>query len=126
MVAYSFKKIFVPDIQAGRKMQTVRAFRKRHARPGEMIQLYCGMRTKHCFKIIPDVLCVSVEPISIDVSPIKIKSIALNSQKLCFNGMNQFAINDGFSDIGAMHQFWLKEHGEGLFYGDLIKWETAS
>lgn len=45
MVAYSFQKRFVEPIRSGRKRQTIRADRKRHARPGEVLQLYSGMRT---------------------------------------------------------------------------------
>lgn len=39
MVAYSFRKRFGPPILAGTKAQTIRADRKRHARPGEEVQL---------------------------------------------------------------------------------------
>ena len=55
MVAYSFKSQFEEPIVAREKRQTVRGFRKRHARPGEPIQLYVGMRTRNCRKILtPD------------------------------------------------------------------------
>ncbi|MEJ0016825.1 MAG: ASCH domain-containing protein [Acetobacteraceae bacterium] len=47
MVAYSFKRDFAAPILAGIKRQTIRADRRRHARPGEVLQLYTGMRTKH-------------------------------------------------------------------------------
>ena len=70
MVAYSFKKRFVPKIEDRSKSQTIRSERTgrtRHARPGERIQLYFGMRTKHCFKIIDDPVCKRVESITIDV-----------------------------------------------------------
>lgn len=32
MVAYSFQKMFAPPILSGAKRQTIRGFRKRHAR----------------------------------------------------------------------------------------------
>ena len=51
MVAYSFQRQFVDPILSGRKRQTIRApraGRSRHARPGEQLQLYVGMRTRHC------------------------------------------------------------------------------
>jgi hypothetical protein len=58
MVAYSFQKQFVPAIISGKKRQTIRAFgKRRHAYVGEPIQLYVGMRTKQCAKIIPDQIC---------------------------------------------------------------------
>lgn len=72
MVAYSFRQRFVAPIQVGLgtiehipgteyapKRQTIRANRKRHARPGEELQLYCGMRTKGCF-LIGRARCTSV------------------------------------------------------------------
>lgn len=77
MVAYSFKKMFVPPIQVGLglksadhvfeieqpdgtfkfttvrpKRQTIRQEgKRRHAKAGETTQLYHAMRTKQCFKI---------------------------------------------------------------------------
>ena len=67
MVALSFKAQFAPPIVAGIKRQTVRAGRKRPPRAGERLQLYVGMRTKHCRKIIPDPICTEVSLIVIEV-----------------------------------------------------------
>lgn len=53
MAAYNFKSQFVPKIESGEKTQTVRRIGKRvHAKPGQPVQLYTGMRTKKCRKII--------------------------------------------------------------------------
>ena len=52
MGLYGFKQRFVPMIQDGSKRHTIRAERKKgHAKPGEKMFLYCGLRTKHTFKI---------------------------------------------------------------------------
>jgi uncharacterized protein YqfB (UPF0267 family) len=59
MVAYSFKARFVEPILAGTKTQTIRADRKRHARPGEDLQLYTAMRTKQC-KLIRVARCTQI------------------------------------------------------------------
>jgi len=56
MVAYSFKAQFREPILAGTKRQTIRADRKRHARLGEALQLYTGMRTRQC-KLIGRATC---------------------------------------------------------------------
>lgn len=74
MVAYSFKAQFVEPIRAGLglptepqirpKRQTIRADRKRHARPGEELQLYRGMRTRQCF-LIGRAACTEVTKIRI-------------------------------------------------------------
>lgn len=61
MVAYSFQAMFCPPIVDRIKRQTIRALgARRHAREGEDVQLYRGMRTKHCAKIIPDVRCLGI------------------------------------------------------------------
>src|SRR5713226_2877004 len=54
MPAYSFQECFIPFLLDGSKDHTVRkerAGRSRHARPGDRIYLYYGMRTKWCRKI---------------------------------------------------------------------------
>lgn len=80
MVAYSFKRQFVAPIALGLgiacpngfapaagvvrpKRHTMRSTgKRRHARPGEGLQLYWGMRTKSCLKI-GDAKCIKVEQI---------------------------------------------------------------
>jgi uncharacterized protein YqfB (UPF0267 family) len=66
VVAYSFQQRFAPPILSGTKQQTIRADRKRHARPGEEMQLYTGMRTKQC-ELICRTTCISVVPITIEM-----------------------------------------------------------
>lgn len=125
MVAYSFQKRFVTDIQTGRKPHTIRAHRKRHARPGEMLQLYCGMRTKGCFKIIPDVVCPLVQDISIWVQselPSGIAGIEVAGFELDEDQVDGLARSDGFSDILQFGHFWADVHGTGRFDGALIHW----
>lgn len=52
MVAYNFQPRFAPDVAAGRKLQTIRAEgRRTHAKAGDRVQLYTGMRTKACRKL---------------------------------------------------------------------------
>lgn len=125
MVAYSFQKQFAPPIQAGTKTGTIRADRKRHARVGEDLQLYRGMRTKYCEKIIPDPVCLGVHPITIDVRPhtFGIIEVGLPRWLLHRHGHDFFAQKDGFENIDAMHAFWRKHHGVGLFEGFWIRWE---
>jgi hypothetical protein len=46
MVAYSFAPQFIDTIRSGTKCQTIRPIgKRRHARTGEPVQLYTGMRT---------------------------------------------------------------------------------
>jgi len=125
MVAYSFKKRFGPDIHAGIKRQTIRADRVRHARPGEMLQLFTGMRTTQCKKICEDVRCTEVAKIEIffdadgDIESIWIDGTAVKD-------VDDFAKLDGFSDASEMADFWHEENSQGpntVFQGALIKWE---
>ena len=60
MVAYSFRPRFIEPILGGRKRQTIRAIgRRRHARPGDPLQLYAGMRTRNC-RLIGRAICIDV------------------------------------------------------------------
>lgn len=123
MVAYSFKKQFVPLIVDGSKAQTLRMDRKRHARKGEPVQLYYGMRTKHCRKIIEDRPCTLVLPTTVVVGIGEI-GVSLDSDNgfLSDDRLEAFACADGFQSPDAMHEFWLESHGSGAFSMVLIKW----
>lgn len=154
MSAYSFKRRFVnpiriglglvpiepkiiddPDSSSGYsleakvrpKRQTIRAEgKRRHARPGEIVQLYHGMRTKQCFKI-GDGRCISARPIKL--SFIAWGCAIIDGGKTsddCFydEKLNSFAHSDGFEDWESLKEFWRKEHSDvEEFEGILIKWE---
>ena len=128
MVAYSCQKQFVPDIQAGLKTHTIRADRKRHARVGEPIQLYCGMRTSHCFKIIPDPVCTYVVPVQITVANDRLIMIWIGPDQaydVLPSDFDKFARLDGFADAQAMAKFWSakdKEIIEGTTAKQFDEW----
>jgi hypothetical protein len=145
MVAYSFKKQFVDPIRRGLgqpekisvvkflyvqpKLQTIRVQgKRRHARAGEELQLYCGQRTKHCF-LIGKARCIETLSISITFhTDQKIIVGAVEKGRegaLRYSGdaLNDFARRDGFADWPAMQDFWHKEHGDvGVFIGKIIFW----
>ena len=132
MVAYSFKKQFIPMIETGEKRQTVRADRRRHARPGEAVQLYFGMRTKQCRKILtPDPICERLGKINIWVDSVMLAccTILVDGEVLDDQQVEQFAWADGFrkyqdkSAYEMMMQFWFNEHGPGWFDGVVIYWQ---
>ena len=135
MVAYSFQKQFVAEIQAGKKHQTIRAHRKnnRHARVGERLQLYCGLRTKNCQKLFDnDPICRAVDEVEIHITDAgKIEQIVLNGRNLTCKEIEDFAKADGFISADgltardAMGEFFLDYHGSGLFEGNVIRWEAA-
>lgn len=123
MVAYSFKQRFAAPIKAGTKRQTIRADRKRHALPGERLQLYTGMRTKHC-KLIGRAECLDVAKITIlfnDADP-EAEGIILPGFGFP-GGLDGFAIADGFASWAELKKFWRENHpGIDDFDGTLIMW----
>lgn len=122
MVAYSFQKRFAPQIVAGTKRQTIRGHRKRHARQGEALQLYQGMRTKYCKKIISDPICTSVENIALMV-PSGLVGVCQVSTPTGFTEISDaFAVCDGFEDAKDFTSFWQKSHGDGPFEGVTVMW----
>ena len=133
MVAYSFKAQFEAPIASGEKRQTVRAYRKRHARPGEPIQLYTAMRTKHCRKLItPDPLCIDLRHVIIAHGSYQPLLIEIEGRMLQRDEVEAFAVADGFGAAVAdgfaasrMAAFWLENHGTGSFGGVVIRWRLT-
>ncbi|MCR9218952.1 MAG: ASCH domain-containing protein [Alphaproteobacteria bacterium] len=137
MVAYNFKRGFVGAIQAKRKRQTVRRLRPRHARPGEALQLYTGMRTKHCRKILtPDPPCTRLDEIVLEVGRSHEWRFALfeiNGIPLDEAAVEAFAERDGFevpdtyefTATSVMIRFWAITHGLGPFEGVVIHWDPS-
>lgn len=126
MVAYSFQRRFCDDVAALAKRQTIRGLRKRHAQPGEPVQLYFAMRTKHCRKLVtPDPICVSADPITIMVPDNVTRTCQVSLDEGLPTYIDEFARADGFSDADDFARFWRDVHGPGLFEGVLIKWTPA-
>ena len=121
MTAYSFKQQFAAPILSGAKRQTIRADRKRHARAGEQLQLYTGMRTKQC-RLIGRAVCQSVLPITLDF-PRNLVSVGGETFSGWFK-LDRFAISDGFDGWLSMREFWRVQHeGVSIFSGMVIRWE---
>lgn len=137
MVAYSFKAMFVDPIRLGlkpgpykpgMKRHTIRDNgKRRHARQGETLQLYRGMRSKSCFKI-GDARCSEAYPITIkflagdnSVHSPGIGTIATRE------GLDAFARTDGFESWERLREFWALNHpGVTIFKGTIIRWEPIS
>ncbi len=115
MPALNFQKQFAPLVESGEKRQTIRAERKdgrMPAKPGDIIALYTGMRTKSCRKLA-DVECIAVDPIRISYGYISVDSQIQDEHRL--------AVADGFDDVAAMRDWFNKTHGLP-FSGLLIRW----
>lgn len=130
MVAYSFQSRFVPLIRAGLKTQTIRADRKRHARPGERLQLFTAMRTRFCERIVPDPVCTAVLPVAISWNDTYSGENLLHAPRIArievgmipVRDLDSFVTLDGFSGIDDMTAFWLAHHGARPFEGVVIEW----
>lgn len=119
MVAYSFKRRFAEPILAGAKRQTIRADRRRHARPGEELQLYTGMRTKSC-RLIARKTCLYVEGVKLSFFN---GGEVITDSLGRLTDLDAFARSDGFVDWDEMHDFWRAEHDDPeTFTGVLICW----
>jgi hypothetical protein len=130
VVAYNFQKRFAEPILAGTKGGTIRAERKisrhglrqevgGHARPGEELQLYTGMRTKHC-RLIARKTCLAVQAIKLDFLRDQIwigEEVYLTEEML-----EAVARFDGFFSFPVMAQFWRDTHGDPAFQGWHIRW----
>lgn len=148
MVAYSFKQRFVKRIEVGlssvslsfdppAKRQTIRAVgKRRHAKPGETVQLYYGMRTKQC-RLIGESTCISFEGVllkwsewssyhTFDIMEIEPGVWRRVGDLRKIEDLDQFAIDDGFDDFHDMKRFWAEMHGPATFEGVLIKWSGAN
>lgn len=132
MTAYSFQSMFVAEVSSGVKCQTVRGHRKRHASVGERVQLYTGMRTKACRKLVdPDPIVTSVDKIWMQISNHHggmIESISINGVPLRRSEIEAFAIADGFGGFAmsarnAMGIWFAANHNSNSFHGVVIKWE---
>lgn len=115
MVAINFKKQFVADVESCRKQNTIRA--KARCKPGDKLQLYYGMRTKVCRKIM-DATCLNVQPIVIvSAGHVRLNGFSMNEKDL-----QAFARADGFANSADMAEFFDREHDGLPFAGYLISW----
>lgn len=123
MVACNFDRRFAEAIRSGTKRQTIRRERKRgNAYIGCALQLYVGMRTWDCEKLI-DAQCTSVEKILVDCLN---GCTYLENRRLTRRQENELARADGFENAFEMYDF-LKDQYENtgsypIFEGILIKW----
>lgn len=123
MVAYNFQSQFARGVESGNKPHTIRADRKRHARPGEAVQLYTGMRTKACRKLMdPDPVCVEVQPICIHMGTPR---VTLGGRIIEGVALEKLARADGFGSAAEMQAWFGKTHGLP-FQGWFIRWGGES
>jgi len=125
MVAYSFRPRFAEPILEGVKGGTIRGARRRHARPGEELQLYTGMRTKRC-RLIARKTCLAVEPVAL---VFELSTIWLGERLVAkaLPELDAFARFDGFASYAELREFWRAEQPaapgqEEHFAGVHVRW----
>ena len=113
MPMLNFQKQFAADVESGKKTQTIRKRRKNPIKPGDILYLYTGARTKACRKL-GEAKCKSVENISIYTFSYLKNGVGCHAS-------DGFAKKDGFDTWGDLLKFFIETHGLP-FKGDLIKW----
>lgn len=114
MVAFNFKKQFSADVEAGRKVQTIR--QRMRAKPGDALQLYTGMRSPSCRKL-RDAICLVVDSVTITPS-----GPFFGHPELWPKDKNVFAESDGFATYADMYQWFCDTYGEEIFNGYITRW----
>lgn len=119
MPAYNFQGRFVEGILDGAKRQTIRRRRKRATRSGDVLQLYTGMRTKHC-RLLRVADCTSVKPVAIMPFGFYVE---LNGMKLSDEELQAFVERDGFATKRDFFDFFRRYSLGALASGlEVIYW----
>jgi hypothetical protein len=115
VVAYNFQEQFVERITKLDKRQTIRPIGKRkHARPGDALQLYTGMRTAKCRKLL-DAVCTASAVVNLDAG------ISIAGRNLDPLEADAFAVADGFGSTAEMLAWFESRYGLP-FEGVCIQW----
>ncbi len=122
MPAYGFQRGFAPKIRSGQKISTIRGCRLRRTRPGELLSLYVGMRTKNC-ELLGRSECVSVIPIELDLVN---RRIFLAGKRIPAEEVEMLAREDGFDSAAQMFDWFEAKypphHDATSFCGERICW----
>lgn len=119
-----FKQQFVQPILDGTKINTIREDANRRWKPGIMMHMATGIRSKYykCFKETP---CISTERIFMTLDYTLHISIGWNnSRELYIPDKEILAKNDGFENFRAFEDYWypIISKNDGLFSGRIIHW----
>lgn len=121
MAAYNFQKQFVPLIESGAKLSTIRRRRKNGYLPrqGDVLRLYSGMRTKQC-RLIREAAVTAVTPIVINAR-LGCADVILNGTRLSDGAVDLMAKGDGFKGVRDFAEFFEEKYGPEL-QAYLITW----
>jgi hypothetical protein len=116
MASLNFQARFAPDVQSGKKRQTIRARRKYPIRRGEVLYLYTGLRTQSA-RLLRMAKCSSTIDVSIDASGI----LYAGTRIVADAAASRLAKSDGFAGYADMLG-WIKKVYGLPFFGQLITW----
>jgi hypothetical protein len=120
MVAFSFKQRFALLVESGVKRQTIRQTAR--AKRGDLLQLYVGMRTKSCRKLVtPDPVCTLVDYVGI-----RPDYLTLGNKALHEGDADDFAKRDGFANFNEMVAWFADTYGSPYFQGYVHLWAPSS
>jgi hypothetical protein len=109
----NFSARFAGAVDRMEKRQTIRRKRKRSIQPGDVLNLYTGLRTKKS-RFLKGVGCESVDLVTILEDNV-------HCTAMMPGGLDAFARADGFGDWAEMRDWFKKLYGLP-FEGVLIKW----
>lgn len=127
MPLLGFRPRFADPILDGTKRQTIRAPRKDkrpHAREGQKLYLYTGLRTQHARKL-GEATCTGVDEVYMNFqrNAVTVTSALGVRPILAFSNLDEFAQADGLADWADMKATFAEIHGERIeFWGSIIHW----
>lgn len=127
MPALNFQEQFAEAVETGEKRQTIRAHRRdrrQHCKPGDMLKLYTGMRSKSC-RLLAEAEVLSVRTVKIMPTCMELDGRPLLSAIYTRDQPeptdNEFAEADGFDSFMDMADWISDAHGLP-FEGVVIQW----
>jgi hypothetical protein len=131
MVAYSFKDRFGALIENGTKTHTFRVVTpgRRHAKVGDELQLYTGMRTKAC-RLRKRTECVSSDHCLIEWTKSRalahgdLWNVAIYLGGRSVKDVDRWIVADGFVNAADFRAYWEAAHpGIMSMQGICIGWK---
>lgn len=123
---FNFRARFVPMVQHGLKLQTVRATRKDNRRPvpGDALKLYFGLRTAHVH-LLREATCTACLGVRMElddgIGDGAGGSLFINGEPQGPQERARFARADGFSGWAEMADWFRQNHGPE-FEGFCVQW----
>jgi hypothetical protein len=125
MPTLNFQKRFAEDVRTGKKRQTIRAYRKKNIKPGDILYFYTGQRTAVCQSLGKGV-CLKTRHITVDCAARSVWLATSDGWGYSMKGLGRKAVlalakADGFTNRKEFFEFFEEHHGR-VMNGQLITW----